>query len=31
MINIKKIVDLHGMINCIENNTNILKIKSNNK
>ena len=25
----KKIIDLHGMINCVENNNNILKIKSN--
>ena len=25
----KKIIDLQGMINCVENNNNILKIKTN--
>ena len=29
MINIKKIIDLQGMINCVENNNNILKMKTN--
>ena len=28
--NKKKVIDIHGMINCIENNNNILKIKSTN-
>ena len=31
MINIKKkIVDIYGMINCVENNNNILKMKTKN-